>query len=40
MIEYEERMMNVMQQVKASGYNKAICGDIFLEDLKNTANKN
>src|ERR1044072_3906772 len=35
MIEYEQIMMQQVQQLKAAGYSKAIFGDIFLEDLKN-----
>lgn len=34
MIEYEERMMHKIQQLKSAGCTKAIFGDIFLEDLK------
>ncbi len=34
MIEYEQTMMNKMHQLKAEGYNHAVFGDIFLEDLK------
>ncbi len=35
MEEYEEMMMKKLFQLKSSGFNKAIFGDIFLEDLKN-----
>lgn len=34
MFEYEQSMMNTIQQLKLQGYTKAIFGDIFLEDLK------
>ena len=34
MIEYEQTMMNKMQQLKLAGCTTAIFGDIFLEDLK------
>src|SRR6516225_3233573 len=34
MQEYETMMLNKINAFKASGYNKAIFGDIFLEDLK------
>ncbi|HVX26465.1 MAG TPA: diphthine--ammonia ligase [Parafilimonas sp.] len=35
MEEYEEMMMKKLFQLKSAGFNKAIFGDIFLEDLKN-----
>ncbi len=35
MEEYEEMMMKKLFQLKSSGFDKAIFGDIFLEDLKN-----
>jgi uncharacterized protein (TIGR00290 family) len=35
MQEYEEMMPKKLNELKSSGYNKAIFGDIFLEDLKN-----
>jgi uncharacterized protein (TIGR00290 family) len=35
MMEYEQTMMNRIQQLKSAGCTTAIFGDIFLEDLKN-----
>ncbi len=35
MQEYEQTMMQKIQQLKSAGCSKAIFGDIFLEDLKN-----
>ena len=35
MVEYEQTMMKKIHQLKSEGYDHAIFGDIFLEDLKN-----
>lgn len=40
MEEFEQKMMHKMRQLKLSGLNKAIFGDIFLEDLKIIAKRN